>query len=374
MDMAGTLRPVVPRLPEGLDTPCLVIDLDVVEANARRLARQLDVRGVRLRPHVKTHKSIGLARIQLEAGASGITVGNLGEAEVMAGGGIDDIFVAYPIWAEGPKAGRLRALNDSVRRFAVGVDSVEGAQRLAAAVAGSSRRLRVLVEIDPGLGRTGVAPRAAAGLALAAGSLGLEVEGVFAHGGHAYRARDAAPAAGSDEVATLGAAAAGLRRAGLEAHIVSAGSSPTAVLAAGGEVNEIRAGTYLLGDRQLLALGAVPPDGLAMWVAATVVSTAVPGQVVVDAGAKTLTKDRPDYLEGHGLLAAYPKAVVDRLSDYHGVVRIPPDSEAPRLGEVVAILPNHACPVVDLFFSFVAVRSGEAVGPAWQIDARGKSG
>jgi D-serine deaminase-like pyridoxal phosphate-dependent protein len=371
-DAAPTPRPNAPQLPAGLDTPCLVVDLDIVEANARRLAGELDARGVRLRPHTKTHKSIGLARIQLEAGASGITVGNLGEAEVMAGGGIDDIFVAYPVWAEGPKAGRLRALNEAVRRFAVGFDSVTGAERLAAAVAGSSRPLRVLLEIDPGNGRTGVAPERAATVALAARSRGLAVEGVFAHGGHAYSGRDAAGAA-SDEVATLGAAAAALRRAGIEAPIVSAGSTPTAVLAARGEVNEIRAGTYLLGDRQQLALGSVPPDGLAMWVAATVVSNAVPGQVVVDAGAKTLTKDRPEYLEGHGLIPAYPEAVVDRLSDYHGVVRIPPDSEAPRLGEVVAILPNHACPVIDLFFSFVAVRSGETVG-AWQIDARGRSG
>jgi D-serine deaminase-like pyridoxal phosphate-dependent protein len=371
-DAAATLRPNPPLLPAELDTPCLVVDLDVVEANARRLAGELDARGVRLRPHTKTHKSIRLAQLQLEAGASGITVGNLGEAEVMAAGGIDDLFVAYPVWAAGPKAARLRALNDTVRRFAVGVDSIPGAERLAAAVAGSSRPLRVLVEVDPGNGRTGVAPGRAADIALAARSLGLGIAGVFAHGGHAYAGRDAAGAA-ADEVATLGAAAAALRRAGLEAPIVSAGSTPTAVLAARGEVNEIRAGTYLLGDRQLLALGAVPPDGLALWVAATVVSTAVPGQVVVDAGAKSLTKDRPEYLDGHGFLPAYPDAILDRLSDYHGVVRIPPEAAAPGIGEVVAILPNHACPVVDLFDSFVAVRAGKIVG-VWPVDARGRSG
>ena len=367
-----TLPAAVPLLPAGLDTPCLVVDLDVVEANARRLAGQLDARGVRLRPHVKTHKSVRLAQVQLEVGASGITVGNLGEAEVMAAGGIDDILIAYPVWAEGPKAGRLRALHDAVRRFAVGFDSIPGAEWLAAATSGSSHRLRVLLEIDPGNGRTGVAPDRAADIALAARSRGLTVAGVFAHGGHAYGGRDAAGAA-ADEVSTLGAAATALRRAGVEAPIVSAGSTPTAVLAARGEVNEIRAGTYLLGDRQQLVLGSVPPDGLALWVAATVVSTAVPGQFVLDAGAKSLTKDRPEYLEGHGLLPAYPDAVIDRLSDYHGVVRVPPDTAVPRIGEVVAILPNHACPVVDLFDSFVAVRGGEVVG-TWPVDARGRSG
>jgi D-serine deaminase-like pyridoxal phosphate-dependent protein len=371
-EAAATIRPAPPRLPDGLDTPCLVIYLEAVEANARRLSGELDARGVRLRPHVKTHKSVRLAQIQLEAGAAGITVGNLGEAEVMAAGGIDDVFVAYPVWAEGPKAARLRALNDAVRRFAVGVDSIPGAERLAAAVAGSSRPLRVLLEIDPGNGRTGVSPDRAADVALAARSRGLLVEGVFAHGGHVYGGRDAAGAA-SDEVATLGAAAAALRRVGLEAPIVSAGSTPTAVLAARGEVNEIRAGTYLLGDRQQLALGSAEPDSLALWVAATVVSTAVPGQVVLDAGAKTLTKDRPEYLDGHGFLPAYPDAVIDRLSDYHGVVRIPPGTAGPQIGEVVAILPNHACPVVDLFDSFVAARAGEAVG-VWPVDARGRSG
>jgi D-serine deaminase-like pyridoxal phosphate-dependent protein len=365
-------RVVPPVIPAGLDTPCLVVYLDAVEANARHLGGQLGARGVRLRPHTKTHKSIGLARIQLEAGAAGITVGNLGEAEVMAGGGIDDIFIAYPVWAEGPKAGRLRALQESVRRFAVGFDSVPGADRLAAAVAGSSKPLRVLLEIDPGNGRTGVAPDRAVDVALAARSRGLRVEGVFAHGGHAYAGRDVAGAA-SDEVATLGVAAAALRRAGLEAPIVSAGSTPTAVLAARGEVNEIRAGTYLLGDRQQLALGAAQADSLALWVAATVVSNAVPGQVVVDAGAKTLTKDRPEYVTGHGLLPAYPDAAIERLSDYHGVVLVPPDTAKPALGEIVAILPNHACPVVDLFDSFVAVRGGEVVG-TWPVDARGRSG
>ncbi|HEV8488411.1 MAG TPA: alanine racemase [Candidatus Limnocylindrales bacterium] len=365
--------PVVPPvLPSGLDTPTLVIDVDVVEANARRLAGALDARGVRLRPHVKTHKSVRLARLQLGAGAKGITVGNLGEAEVMAAGGIDDIFVAYPVWADGPKAGRLRALHDAVRRFAVGVDSIPGAERLAAAVAGTARPLRVLVEIDPGNGRTGVAPNRAADVALTARSLGLSIDGVFAFAGHAYRRREAIAGAASDEMATLAGAAAALRRAGLEAPVVSAGSTPTALLAAGGEVNEIRAGTYLLGDRQLLALGSVRPDGLAAWVAATVVSTSVPGQVVVDAGAKSLTKDQPDYLEGYGLVAAYPDAVIDRLFDYHGIVRLP-HAAGPRLGEVVAILPNHACPVVDQFDSFVAIRKGEVVG-TWPVDARGRSG
>jgi D-serine deaminase-like pyridoxal phosphate-dependent protein len=229
----------------------------------------------------------------------------------------------------------------------------------------------VLVEIDPGNGRTGVDAGRAADIALAARSLGLGIAGVFAHGGHAYAGRDAAGAA-ADEVSTLGAAAAALRRAGLEAPIVSAGSTPTAVLAARGEVNEIRAGTYLLGDRQQLALGSVPVDGLALWVAATVVSTAVPGQVVVDAGAKSLTKDRPAHLVGHGTLPAYPDAVIDRLSDYHGVVLTPNGTAGPEVGDVLEIVPNHVCPVVDLFDEFSVVSADGSV-ERWPVDARGRS-
>src|SRR5258705_8086712 len=136
---------VAPRLPDGIDTPALVIDLDVAERNSRRLVAALASRGITLRPHAKTHKSVALARLQLETGAKGITVGNLGEAEVLAAGGIDDLFVAYPMWAEGPKAERLRALHDRPgMRLAVGFDSIGGAERLADAVRGSGRALCVM--------------------------------------------------------------------------------------------------------------------------------------------------------------------------------------------------------------------------------------
>jgi D-serine deaminase-like pyridoxal phosphate-dependent protein len=137
-------------------------------------------------------------------------------------------------------------------------------------------------------------------------------------------------------------------------------------------VTEIRPGTYLLGDRQQFVLGAIPADGIALVVAATVVSTAVPGQVVLDAGAKTLTKDRAAFLEGFGAIPAYPDAVIERLFDYHAAVTIPPGSPAPRLGEVVAIVPNHVCPVVEQFDDFVVARGGVDEG-RWPVDARGRS-
>ena len=364
---------VAPRLPDGIDTPALVVDLDIVERNAARMAALMRDRGIALRPHAKTHKSVALGRIQLDHGASGITVGNLGEAEVFAAAGFDDIFIAYPIWVDGPKASRLRALHErDGLRLAVGFDSVEGAERLTTAVAGLPA-LPVMLELDPGNRRTGARPEDAGAIGTAATRLGLDVRGIFTHGGHGYASPEAAASAGADEIRALTVGREALRAAGIEPEVISAGSTPTHDSAAGPPVTEMRPGTYLLGDRQQWALGAVPSDGLALAIAATVVSDAVDGQVVIDAGAKTLTKDVAPYLAGHGAIPAYPDAVIERVSDYHGVVRTPVGSRRPALGEVLAIVPNHVCPVVDLRETFIATRDGNVVG-TWPVDARGRSG
>ena len=359
-------------LPAGLDTPCLVVDLDRLTLNIARLQVELGRRGIALRPHAKTHKSVRIARLQIEAGAGGLTVGTLGEAEVFAAAGITDLFLAYPIWARGPKAERLRALHGAAPGLRVGVDSADGAERLASAMRGAGHPLHVLVEIDPGNGRTGVVGSAAAvEVARAARRAGLAVDGVFSHGGHAYRP-GAAAAAGADEVRTLTEAASALEADGSEVAVVSAGSTPTSLTAATGRVNEIRAGTYVLGDRQQVVLGAIPPEGCALAVATTVVST-FPDRVVLDAGAKSLTKDRPDWLEGFGAIAGYPELVIERLSDYHGVVAVPTGAARPALGEVVAVIPNHVCPVVDLFDRFTVLAADGSI-EEWPVDARGRSG
>lgn len=359
------------RVDVGGSTPLLVVDIERVDANIGRLQDALRPRDVALRPHAKTHKSVAIARRQLAAGAHGLTVGTLGEAEVFVGAGLLDLFVAYPIWAEGDSARRLRELHDAAE-LRIGVDSIAAAERLAAAVAGARRPLRVLVELDSGGHRTGVpSAEAAIEVAAVARGLGLAVEGLFTHGGHSY-AVDAAPGAAADEVATLESAAEALAAAGIDAPTLSAGSTPTMLAAATGRVNEIRAGTYVYGDRQQWALGAIGQEGMATYVVATVVSVA-PDRFVLDAGAKSLTKDRADWLDGYGYLPAYPDAVPARLSDYHGVV-VPPDgSPRPALGERVAVVPNHVCPVVDLFDAFSAVLPDGSV-ERWPVDARGRSG
>jgi D-serine deaminase-like pyridoxal phosphate-dependent protein len=378
MTVSEPAAPVVPltfpALPTGLDTPRVVVDLARVEANIARLQTELDARGIALRPHAKTHKSVAIGRMQLAGGAQGLTVGTLGEVEVFVDAGIGDVFLAYPIWAVGPKAARIRALHEASTAFRVGVDSVDGARRLAAAVAGSAggRRLRVLVEVDPGLHRTGVgSPEAAVEVARAARAAGLEVEGVFSHGGHGYRP-GAAEAAGGDEIRTLTAAAGALAAAGIEVRTISAGATPTMLTAATSPVTEIRAGTYVLGDRQQWVLDAIPAEGCAVAVAATVVSV-FDDRVVLDAGAKALTKDRADWIEGYGAVVGYPDLAIDRVNDYHGVALAPPGARRPNLGEVVAIIPNHICPVIDLVDTFVAV-AADGTTEVWPVDARGRSG
>jgi D-serine deaminase-like pyridoxal phosphate-dependent protein len=196
--------------------------------------------------------------------------------------------------------------------------------------------------------------------------------GVFTHGGHGYVPGEREKAAG-EEVASLGAAEQALREAGIDVRVVSAGSTPTAAYSARGSVTEERPGTYVYGDRMQVVLGTMTGAEVGLFVAATVVSTAVPGRIVIDSGAKALTKDRADWLEGHGAIPALPGAVIRSLYDYHAVVEVPDGLRRPSVGDVLAVVPNHVCPVVDLADSFVVSRDGQLVGH-WPVDARGRSG
>src|SRR5690349_23390148 len=188
-----------------LDTPVVVVDLDRVDARIEAMAAAMRQRGVALRPHAKTHKSIEIARRQVAAGAVGLTVATVGEAEVFAAAGIDDVFIAYPLVPQGPKADRLRALTERCS-LAVGADSVAGLQTVATAVRGSRTPPAILIEVDVGGHRTGVPPGEVGRLAEQAIDLGLTVRGVFTHGGHSYAGRAERNAAAEDEMRGLGAA------------------------------------------------------------------------------------------------------------------------------------------------------------------------
>jgi D-serine deaminase-like pyridoxal phosphate-dependent protein len=367
----------IPPLSEAardtIDTPALVVDLDRMDAAIASMAAAMAERGIALRPHAKTHKSLEVGRRQVDAGAVGLTLGTIGEAEVFTDAGLDDLFIAYPLVPLGPKALRLRALAGRAR-LRLGVDSLSGVRAIADALGSDRKSASLLIEIDCGARRSGVAPAAAGAIARKATELGLTVAGIFTFGGHGYDAPDACAGAADDEVRSLTAAAASLRAAGVEPRVVSAGSTPTAIASARGPVTEERPGAYVFGDRQQVALGAIGRDAVAAVVVARVTSVnEADRRFVVDAGAKMLGKDVSTYVAGHAEIPELDGAVVARVADYHGTVDVAPGLPLPEVGRVVQVVPNHICPVVNNVDAFLVARGGEVVD-TWRVDARGRNG
>lgn len=380
-------------MPDNLETPCAVVDADRLDRNLATMAAAATAAGVALRPHAKTHKCAEIARRQLTQGAAGLTVATLAEAEAFAAAGCHSIFIAYPLWAGSQdRSERLRALSSRVG-LRVGVDSAAAAQSLAAAAPG----IRVLIEIDSGQHRSGVLPAEAAPLAAACLSLGLDVAGAFTHPGHAYGSaatvrdtqtegeasaalRAGAAAAAADERAALAAArdmlasvlgdaGGGIAGSGRDRPLeLSGGSSPTAAAGLSGPLTEVRPGTYVFGDRQQTYLSGLSVDDVALAVAARVVSVPRPGEAVLDAGSKALSCDRAAWLTGHGLVLEAPEATIATLSEEHGVVRGISGS-ALAVGDLVRIVPNHVCAVVNLFSSLTVVRNG-VLEDRWPVIAR----
>jgi D-serine deaminase-like pyridoxal phosphate-dependent protein len=357
---------------EEVDTPALVVDAGVVRANVAAMAATAREAGVALRPHAKTHKMLEVAGAQLAAGAAGLTVAKLGEADVFVDGGCTDVLIAYPL-VGAAKLDRLVALAERAD-VAVALDGVEVAEAISAAARRRGVTIGVRVEVDTGLHRVGVQPDAALALARAVAALGgLRLEGVMTHEGHAYGAADLAASARA-ACAAMVAIGEAMRADGLDAPVVSLGSTPTAPLAAGHPgVTEVRPGTYVFNDRTQVAHGAAREADVAATVLATVVSRPAPGRAVVDAGTKALTSDRlnaPGAPVDFGAVAGTGWPVV-RASEEHGVLAVPPDA-ALAVGDRVALVPNHICPVVNLFDEAVVVEDGRVIG-RWAVAARGRT-
>lgn len=244
-------------------TPHLRLDVTVLDRNIEAMAALCARAHLGLRPHAKTHKSPEIAERQLAAGAVGLTVATIGEAEVFAPA-CADLFIAYPLWVDGADADRLRALADQ-SRILVGCDSVESARRL------SRLPVEIAVEIDSGHHRSGVQPAQAGELAARISELGLRVRGVFTFPGHSY-SPDSRATAAEDEAAALALASASLAAAMVPARLISGGSTPSASFSHGGVLNELRPGVYVFGDAQQVELGTIGFDQVALTVVATVVS------------------------------------------------------------------------------------------------------
>jgi D-serine deaminase-like pyridoxal phosphate-dependent protein len=358
----------------ALDTPCLLIDLDRMAANIQRWQAAIAAAGVGLRPHVKTHKSPELARMQLAAGAAGITVAKLGEAEVFAAHGCGDIFVAYPVI--GAQKWRRAAELARTCRLIVGADSAIGARGLSAAAAAAGTTIGVRVEIDTGLNRSGVPPERALELCRLALELpGLKLDGLFTFRGGSFPGSAGRSAAelGREEGELMVALAEELRSSDVPIQSISVGSTPTSRAAAQVPgVTEVRPGTYIFSDYMQAEAGNVSYDEVALSILCTVVSRPAPDKATVDGGSKTFSGDIvPERLKLKGYARAVGmEAYVESMSEEHGVVRLGPGAEM-REGDRVAFYPIHVCPTVNLSDELIGVRNG-VVEQVFPILARGK--
>ncbi len=356
-----------------IDTPALVVDLDIMERNLARVAEYAKEHGLRLRPHTKTHKSTRIGRRQLESGAAGLTVAKVSEAEVMLGAQPADMLVAFPVVGR-QKLDRLMEVARKTR-VTVALDSLQAAQPISDAARAAQVEVGVLVEIDAGLGRVGVAPCEALALAQAVRGLpGLSFEGITFYPGHIKLMDETGQAAMQEVGQLLAGLLSEFRRAGVPVKIVSGGSTPTLFHSHTlPELTEIRPGTYVFNDLNTVRSGGCEMQDCAASIFATVVSTARPGQIIVDGGSKTFSSDRP--VNGpdvtFGQLAEAPGARFHKMNEEHGFVDVSRAERQFAVGDRVHIVPNHICVAVNLHERVYGIR-GDQVEEVWQVEGRGK--
>jgi D-serine deaminase-like pyridoxal phosphate-dependent protein len=366
-----------------LPTPCVLVDRARVERNIERMQAAANARGLRLRPHAKTHKSVEFARRQIERGAVGICCAKLGEAEVFADAGVRDIRLPYPL--NPVNAPRVLALLDRTRLSFI-VDHMDVARGWSEAMTAAGRQVDVLVKVDVGFHRCGinpVAPGASEFVTTVARLKGLRFCGLLSHAGHAYGAMsdDEAAAIARAEAGVLNRLSATVRGAGVAVEEISVGATPTARFSAREEgITELRPGNYIYYDRTQVALGAAAWRDCALTVLARVVTTHSPDRLIFDSGSKTLTNDLARGATnpvGFGAVLASPESdepdetlVIERLSEEHATVRAARPSRL-EPGDLVRIVPNHSC-VVSNLVDHVWVVDGDDVIERMDVSARGR--
>ncbi len=360
---------------QDLDTPALLIDLDVMEGNLRRTADYARQHGLRLRPHTKTHKIPAIGRRQLDLGAAGLTVAKVSEAEVMLNATPEDLLIAYPVVGRA-KMERLSAVARRTR-VTVALDALPVARALSDAARDGQTELGVLTEMDVGYSRVGVPPgEALVHLVQSVSRLPhLTWEGLAFYPGHIRDPREPEGKRQLEDVSMkLRQVLADLKRAGFVPRIVSGGSTPTLYhshLVEG--LNEIRPGTYVFNDRNTWTANACALEDCAAAVLCTVVSSAREGQVLVDGGSKTFSSDRsigtPE--ASFGYVVEDPAVVFTKMNEEHGYLDVRRAARQFEVGDRLRIIPNHVCTAMNLHEKVYGVRS-EQVEVVWEVAGRGK--
>jgi D-serine deaminase-like pyridoxal phosphate-dependent protein len=344
------------QLLSTLETPCFVIDVEQAQRNIATMQQAADATGCRLRPHIKTHKMPLFARMQVEAGAAGITCAKVSEAEVMADGGIDDIFIAYPM-VGAFRVKRAIELAKRIKRLILAVDSRAGAEALNTAALKAKVRLEVRLEIDTGAQRTGVPIGDAPALAEAVSKLpGLELTGIYTFKGLNYRGEATGDndAAAREEGALMEQAARKIEARGIKLKDISGGSSPTGLaLARTGKVNEIRPGTYIFKDLLLCNEHVAEMNEVAVRFVATVVSCPREEYAVIDGGTKCFPTDQPInvapfFYSGYARIEGYDNLRLDRMNEEHGIVRSVTGKTGLSVGQILTLVPIHVCTAINM--------------------------
>jgi len=362
---------------QDLDTPCVIIDLDKVDRNIARMQKIATDAGISLRPHAKTHKIPQLAHKQIQAGAIGITVAKLGEAEVMVASGIQEILIAYPIIGE-KKLERLMRLAQQAQ-ITVAIDSYEAAIGISTAAERTQTQIGILIEMDCGFGRVGLPPGLPV-LELAEKIVllpGIKLKGILTFAGHSYDAPDEAALqkVGLEEGRLAMETAKLLREHDIPLEIISAGSTPTArFVSQVPGITEIRPGTYIFGDLMQVQIGAHQLNDCALTIKVTVISRPAHNRAVVDAGTKifTMDGDNSPLGTGRGLVVGHPGINVAWFTEEHGMLELSAEEETLRIGDTLEIIPVHSCAVINMVDEVAAVRDNQ-VEAIWPVLGRGKS-
>lgn len=363
---------------ESIKTPAIIVDIAKVKDNIKTMAQIAKQNKCNLRPHIKTHKIPELAKMQLEAGAAGITCAKLSEAEVMADAGINDIFIAYPL-IDRIKIEQAIALGRKVKLI-LGVDSFEGADMISQAAHLKGAAVEVRIEVDTGLKRTGISVYNALAFAKYIKNLpGLKLSGIYTYRGLILDAKqtDDREAAGRQEGEVLVSLAEMLKDEGIGIDDISVGSTPTAEFAAKvGGVTEIRPGTYIFNDMMQVNNKSATIDKCAAIVLVSVVSTPSEDMAVIDGGSKTFSTDAkmeifPYFLKGYGKIIGYDDLIFDRLWEEHGVIRSASGKTNLKIGQKLMMIPNHICTTVNLHDYVYFVDSYSSIRKV-KVEARGK--